>query len=58
MVTVFGTEADVSAISGENIILVADLSDYSSALGSYAIPAEVEINSGVTSASRESTRSR
>lgn len=46
VVTVFGTEADVSAISGENITLAADLSDYGSALGSYAIPATVEIDSG------------
>lgn len=44
MVTVFGTEADVSAISGENITLAADLSDYGSALGSYTIPATVEID--------------
>ena len=36
----------MSAISGENITLVADLSDYGSALGSYAIPAVVEIDSG------------
>lgn len=46
VVSVFGTEADVAAISGEHITLVADLSDYSSALGSYAIPATVEIDSG------------
>ena len=46
MVTVFGTEADVSALSGENITLAADLSDYGSALGTYAIPAVVEIDSG------------
>lgn len=46
VVTVFGTEADVSAVNGENITLVVDLSDYGSALGSYAIPAEVEIDSG------------
>ena len=46
VVTVFGTEADVAAISGEHITLVAALSDYGSALGSYAIPATVEIDSG------------
>lgn len=46
VVTVFGTEADVSAISGENITLVADLGDYGSALGSYTVPAAVEIDSG------------
>lgn len=43
-VSVFGTEADVSLISGENITLVVDLGDYSSALGSYTIPAIVEID--------------
>lgn len=46
VVSVFGTEADVSAVDGENITLVADLSDYGSALGTYAIPAAVEIESG------------
>ena len=46
VVSVFGTEADVSALSGENITLAADLSDYGSALGTYAIPAVVEIDSG------------
>ena len=45
-VAVFGTEADISALTGENITLVVNLSDYSSALGSYAVPATVEINSG------------
>lgn len=45
VVSVFGTEADVSAVNGENITLVADLSDYGSALGTYAVPAKVEINS-------------
>ncbi len=46
VVSIFGTEADVDAVTGENITLVADLSDYSSALGSYTVPAVVEIDSG------------
>lgn len=46
VVSVFGTEADVAAINGENITLVVDLGDYSSALGSYTVPAAVEIDSG------------
>lgn len=45
-VSVFGTEADISALSGEDITLVVNLSDYGSALGSYAVPATVEISSG------------
>lgn len=45
-VSVFGTEADISALSGEDITLVVNLSDYGSALGSYAVPATVEITSG------------
>ena len=36
----------MDAVTGENITLVADLSDYSSALGSYTVPAVVEIDSG------------
>lgn len=45
-VSIFGTEADVSAITGEDITLVVDLSDFSSALGSYTVPALVEISGG------------
>ena len=41
-VTVFGTAADVEAVTGENITVVADLSDYASALGTYTVPAIVE----------------
>lgn len=45
-VSIFGTEADVSAITGEDITLVVDLADFSSALGSYTVPALVEIGGG------------
>lgn len=44
-VSIFGTAADLAEITGEDVTLVADLADYSSALGSYAIPAVVEIDS-------------
>lgn len=46
MVSIFGSEAEVSAVNGENLTLVADLSDFGSALGSYTIPAVVRIDSG------------
>lgn len=42
-VQIFGTEAAVSAITGEDISVTVDLSDYSSASGTYTIPAEVSI---------------
>lgn len=45
-VKVFGTEADVSALTGEDIAVTVDLSDYSAASGTYTIPAEVTVNKG------------
>lgn len=45
-VTIFGSEAEVSAVTSEDVTLVADLSDYGAALGSYTIPATVRIESG------------
>lgn len=45
-VKVFGTEADVSALTGEDIAVTADLDDYSAASGTYTIPAEVTVNKG------------
>ncbi len=45
-VKVFGTEADVSALTGEDIAVTADLSDYSAASGTYSVPAEVVVNKG------------
>lgn len=44
-VTIFGTEADVEAVTGEDITVVADLSDYSGASGTYTVPATVQISS-------------
>lgn len=45
-VKVFGTEADVSALTGEDVAVTADLGDYSAASGTYTIPAEVTVNKG------------
>lgn len=45
-VALYGTGTDVGAVTGENIVLVADLADYSAALGGYTIPARVEFGSG------------
>lgn len=44
-VTIFGTTADVEAITSENITVIADLSDYSAASGTYTVPATVQIAS-------------
>ena len=38
-VKVFGTEADVAALTGEDIAVTVDLDDYSAASGTYTIPA-------------------
>lgn len=45
-VEVFGTEADVSALTGEDLAVTVDLSDYSAASGTYSVPAEVTVNKG------------
>ena len=45
-VALYGTSTDVGAVTGENIVLVADLADYSAALGGYTLPARVEFGSG------------
>lgn len=42
-VSIFGTAADVEAVTGENVTVVADLSDYSAASGTYTVPAIVQI---------------
>lgn len=42
-VSIFGTAADVEAVTGENVTVVADLSDYSGASGTYTVPATVQI---------------
>jgi|InofroStandDraft_1065614.scaffolds.fasta_scaffold271447_2 YbbR domain-containing protein len=45
-VKVFGTQADVSALTGEDISVQVDLSDYSAASGTYTIPALVSVSKG------------
>ena len=45
-VDIFGTHADVEAVTGDDIIVVADLTDFNNAVGSYTVPAKVLINSG------------
>ena len=43
LVTVFGTAADVENITSENLIVTADLTDYSAASGTYTVPATVSV---------------
>ena len=42
-VQIFGTSADVAEITGENIMVVADLTDFNNAVGSYTVPAKILI---------------
>lgn len=46
-VQIFGTAADVAAVTGGDLTVVADLSDFGSALGTYTVPATIENSSGV-----------
>lgn len=41
LVSIFGTSADVAAVTSEDILVVADLSGFSAAAGSYTVPARV-----------------
>ena len=43
LVTVFGTAANVANITTENLIVTADLTDYSAASGTYTVPATVSV---------------
>jgi len=45
-VKVYGTEKDVSALTGEDIAVTVDLTDYSAASGTYTVPAEVSAGRG------------
>ena len=45
-VSIFGTSPDVAAVTGEDIQVVADLSDFGSANGSYTVPAEIQVQTG------------
>lgn len=42
-VMIFGTTADVEAVTGDDVTIIADLSDYSGAAGTYTVPATVQI---------------
>lgn len=42
-VGIFGTSADVAAITEDNILVTVDLSDFGSAVGTYTVPAEVTV---------------
>lgn len=42
-VKIFGTVEDVAAVTGENITVSVDLSDYSGAAGTYTVPAVVDV---------------
>ena len=44
-VRIFGKSADVADITGEDISVVANLTNYASASGSYTVPATVTVNS-------------
>lgn len=43
LVTVFGTATDVANITTENLLVTADLTDYSAASGTYTVPATVSV---------------
>ena len=43
VVVLFGTSEDVSAVTGEDIQVTVDLSDFGAAAGTYTVPAEVTV---------------
>ena len=43
MVSVFGTTEEVAAVTSENLIVTANLTDYASASGTYTVPATVSV---------------
>lgn len=45
-VKVFGTREDISALTGEDVAVTVDLSDYSAASGTYTVPAAVTVSKG------------
>ena len=45
-VTIFGTSADVGAVTADDITVLADLTDFSGAAGTYTVPAEIRVNGG------------
>lgn len=43
-VSIFGTASDVAAVTGGDVTVVADLSNYSGASGTYTVPATIEVD--------------
>ena len=46
-VRIVGTETEVADVTGEDVTIVADLSDYAVASGTYMVPAQVEVDGRV-----------
>lgn len=46
-VTFFGMMEDVDAMTSEDFVVIADLSDYSGASGTYTVPAVIQVDSGL-----------
>ena len=45
-VVIYGTSADVDAVTGSDLLAVADLTDFSSAAGTYTVPVEIRSQRG------------
>ena len=45
-VVVYGTTADVDAVTGSDLVAVADLTDFSAAAGTYTVPVEIRSERG------------
>lgn len=45
-IALFGTSAVVTSLTSDDIIVIADLSDYTGASGTYSVPATVKVTSG------------
>lgn len=43
-VSIFGTASDVAAVAGGDVTVVADLSNYSGASGTYTVPATIQVD--------------
>ena len=46
-VHLFGTAAELEGITGEDVTVTADLSDYAVASGTYMVPAQIEVGDTV-----------
>ena len=45
-VSLFGTASDTTAVAGDDVTVVADLTNYSGASGTYTVPATVQVDTG------------